>query len=111
MEIASKLNHLIDENQLAELGKLEQDLVYGDATSKEVIAFLTANQSIPAADKVSGGSGCGSVQVRRGEMWSCLPGDASCPVLPMRQSQTDTATCSSPLLPRCPCPAACRCGC
>lgn len=31
-----------------------QDLVYGDATSKEVIAFLTANQAIPAADKVGG---------------------------------------------------------
>ncbi|PRW58349.1 SM Sec1-family [Chlorella sorokiniana] len=52
VEIASRLNNQINENQLAELGKLEQDLVYGDATSKEVIAFLTANQAIPAADKV-----------------------------------------------------------
>lgn len=34
-----------------------QDLVYGDATSKEVIAFLTANQAIPAADKVGGLAG------------------------------------------------------
>ena len=110
VEIASRLNNQINENQLAELGKLEQvggwvgrcvldgrpagqmtaegnlpesswlrqchqpqalhvlcgssmsallppppsqDLVYGDATSKEVIAFLTANQAIPAADKAS----------------------------------------------------------
>ncbi|KAL4443933.1 hypothetical protein ABPG75_011670 [Micractinium tetrahymenae] len=52
VEIASKLNGRIDSDALAELGKLEQDLVYGDATSKEVIAFLTANQAIPAADKV-----------------------------------------------------------
>lgn len=68
VEIASKLNHLIDENQLAELGKLEQDLVYGDATSKEVIAFLTANQSTPAADKVRGGTVAGDVPVSRGGM-------------------------------------------
>lgn len=52
VEIASRLNALIDGNQLTELGKLEQDLVYGDATSKEVIAFLTTNQAIPALDKV-----------------------------------------------------------
>lgn len=29
-----------------------QDLVYGDATSKEVINFLSLNQALPAADKV-----------------------------------------------------------
>lgn len=52
VEIASKLNQLIEQNRLAELGKLEQDLVYGDATSKEVINFLSTNQTLPAADKV-----------------------------------------------------------
>lgn len=52
VEIASKLNTRINDDALTELGKLEQDLVYGDATSKEVIAFLTAHQSIPASDKV-----------------------------------------------------------
>ena len=56
VELASRLNAAIEGNRLAELGKLEQDLVYGDATSKEVIAFLTANQSIPAADKVRAGT-------------------------------------------------------
>ncbi|KAI3423806.1 hypothetical protein D9Q98_009643 [Chlorella vulgaris] len=52
VEVASKLNSAIEAGALAELGKLEQDLVYGDATSKEVIAFLTAHQNIPASDKV-----------------------------------------------------------
>ena len=52
MEIASRLNGLIEVNKLTELGKLEQDLVYGDATSKEVINFLSLNQTLPAADKV-----------------------------------------------------------
>lgn len=52
VEVASKLNSAIEAGALAELGKLEQDLVYGDATSKEVIAFLTAHQGIPASDKV-----------------------------------------------------------
>lgn len=52
VEIASKLNQLININKLTELGKLEQDLVYGDATSKEVINFLSVNQTLPAADKV-----------------------------------------------------------
>lgn len=56
VEIASKINSQIDSNHLTELGKLEQDLVYGDATSKEVIAFLTTYQAIPAADKASGGA-------------------------------------------------------
>ncbi|GAB4816148.1 hypothetical protein N2152v2_003194 [Parachlorella kessleri] len=52
VEIASRLNGLIEVNKLTELGKLEQDLVYGDATSKEVINFLSLNQTLPAADKV-----------------------------------------------------------
>lgn len=52
VEVASKINTSIDAGSLTDLGKLEQDLVYGDATSKEVIAFLTAHQGIPAADKV-----------------------------------------------------------
>jgi hypothetical protein len=107
VEIASKLNHLIDENQLAELGKLEQDLVYGDATSKEVIAFLTANQSIPAADKVRAGTVAGDVRERAGvgcnaklakNAFCCTCADSTC-----------TATCRfswSPVPGR-----ACRCGC
>lgn len=63
VEIASKLNGRIDGDALAQLGKLEQDLVYGDATSKEVIAFLTANQAIPATDKVGRGAARGGGQL------------------------------------------------
>jgi syntaxin-binding protein 1 len=61
VEIASRINASIDAASLAELGKLEQDLVYGDATSKEVIAFLTAHQGIPAADKVNNYKACSEV--------------------------------------------------
>jgi syntaxin-binding protein 1 len=46
------LNRLIETHRLTEVGKLEQDLVYGDATSKEVIALLSANQMLPSADKL-----------------------------------------------------------
>jgi syntaxin-binding protein 1 len=52
VELASLLNRSIDLHRLADLGKLEQDLVFGDATSKEVIAFLSANQTLPDADKL-----------------------------------------------------------
>lgn len=52
VELASMLNGIIDLRHLTELGKLEQDLVYGDATSKEVIAFLTSNSMIPEIDKL-----------------------------------------------------------
>ena len=51
VELASRLSRLVDQRALAELGKLEQDLVYGDATSKEVIAFLAAHQVLPPEDK------------------------------------------------------------
>lgn len=52
VEIAHILNRAIDAHRLTDLGKLEQDLVYGDATSKELITFLSANQMLPAQDKV-----------------------------------------------------------
>lgn len=52
VELASSLNRQIDIHKLTDLGKLEQDLVYGDATSKELIAFLSSNQMLPATDKV-----------------------------------------------------------
>ena len=46
-DIASKLNRLIDEKALVDMGKLEQDLVYGNATSKEVVTFLGYHQQLP----------------------------------------------------------------
>ncbi|KAL4529037.1 hypothetical protein Ndes2526B_g06871 [Nannochloris sp. 'desiccata'] len=52
VELASVLNRAVEARRLTELGKLEQDLVYGDATSKEVIAFLSANQMLPEQEKV-----------------------------------------------------------
>ncbi len=52
VEIASRINKAIEERALVALGKLEQDLVFGDATSKEVIAFLAAHGATPAREKV-----------------------------------------------------------
>ena len=55
-DIASRLNRLIDEKFLVEMGKLEQDLVYGNATSKEVVTFLGYHQQLPTEDKVHSSS-------------------------------------------------------
>ncbi|KAK7260236.1 hypothetical protein RIF29_26119 [Crotalaria pallida] len=44
VEIAGKINTIIRENELRELGQLEQDLVFGDAGAKEVINFLRLKQ-------------------------------------------------------------------
>lgn len=46
IQIAGKLNTIIRETGLRELGQLEQDLVFGDAGGKEVINFLRKNQVI-----------------------------------------------------------------
>lgn len=53
VEMASRINREMDERSLVDLGKLEQDLVYGEATSKEVINFLSAHPAVPASDKVN----------------------------------------------------------
>ncbi|CAI9770317.1 unnamed protein product [Fraxinus pennsylvanica] len=45
VEIAGKLNAIIREVGLRELGQLEQDLVFGDAGTKEVINFLRMKQN------------------------------------------------------------------
>ncbi|KAL6778992.1 SEC1 [Auxenochlorella protothecoides x Auxenochlorella symbiontica] len=52
VELATRLTASVDASRLTEFGKLEQDLVYGDATSKEVIALLSQSGSIPPAEKV-----------------------------------------------------------
>lgn len=52
VEIASLLNKTIDSRRLVDLGKLEQDLVFGDATSKEVINFLSSFADLTTEDKV-----------------------------------------------------------
>jgi hypothetical protein len=43
-QIAGKINTLIRESGLKELGQLEQDLVFGDAGTKDVINFLRTKQ-------------------------------------------------------------------
>ena len=43
-QIAGKINRIIREFGLRELGQLEQDLVFGDAGMKDVIKFLTTKE-------------------------------------------------------------------
>ncbi|GJS70700.1 protein transport Sec1a [Tanacetum coccineum] len=44
VEIAGKINKVIRDEALRDLGQVEQDLVFGEAATKEVINFLRANQ-------------------------------------------------------------------
>ncbi|KAL2892425.1 Protein transport Sec1a [Bienertia sinuspersici] len=52
VEIAGKINKIIRDMELRELGQLEQDIVFGDAGTKEVITFLRAHQSASAENKL-----------------------------------------------------------
>ncbi|PKA47665.1 Protein transport Sec1a [Apostasia shenzhenica] len=52
VNIAGKINKLIKDLGLRELGQLEQDLVFGDAGAKEVINFLRANQDVSPENKL-----------------------------------------------------------
>lgn len=52
VEIAGKINKIIRDMGLRELGQLEQDIVFGDAGTKEVITFLRANQDASAENKL-----------------------------------------------------------
>jgi len=40
LQIAGKINRIIREMGLQEIGQLEQDLVFGDVRAKDVINFL-----------------------------------------------------------------------
>lgn len=44
MQIAGKVNRIIRELELRELGQLEQDLAFGDAGLKDVIKYLTTKE-------------------------------------------------------------------
>lgn len=44
MQIAGKINRIIRETGLRELGQLEQDVVFGDSGMKDVIKFLTTKE-------------------------------------------------------------------
>ncbi|XP_022739042.1 SNARE-interacting protein KEULE-like isoform X5 [Durio zibethinus] len=51
-DIAGKINRIIREQGLRELGQLEQDLVFGDAGMKDVIKFLTTNEEVSRENKL-----------------------------------------------------------
>lgn len=44
MQIATELNDKIKQDGLSDVGNLEQDFVYGDASSKELINILNTKQ-------------------------------------------------------------------
>ncbi|XP_018629069.1 protein transport Sec1a isoform X1 [Nicotiana tomentosiformis] len=52
VEIAGELNKVIREMGLRELGQLEQDLVFGDAGTKEIIHFLRTKQDTAGENKL-----------------------------------------------------------
>ncbi|KAL7238677.1 hypothetical protein ACSBR2_004719 [Camellia fascicularis] len=52
VEIAGKINRIIREMRLRELGQLEQDIVFGDAGTKEIINFLRTTQDASCENKL-----------------------------------------------------------
>ncbi|KAL9415416.1 hypothetical protein AB3S75_043663 [Citrus x aurantiifolia] len=52
VEIAGKINRIIRERRLRELGQLEQDLVFGDAGLKDVVKFFTTNEDVTRENKL-----------------------------------------------------------
>ncbi|XP_049350846.1 protein transport Sec1a-like isoform X2 [Solanum verrucosum] len=52
VEIAGELNKIIRDTGLRELGQLEQDLVFGDAGTKEVIHYLRSKQDTSGENKL-----------------------------------------------------------
>ncbi|TYG42503.1 hypothetical protein ES288_D12G262300v1 [Gossypium darwinii] len=52
VEIAGKINRIIREQGLRELGQLEQDLAFGDAGMKDVIKFLSTNEVASRENKL-----------------------------------------------------------
>ncbi|CAN4127537.1 unnamed protein product [Withania somnifera] len=52
VDIAGKLNRIIRESSLKEIGQLEQDLVFGDAGTKDLINFLRVHQEVTRESKL-----------------------------------------------------------
>ncbi|CAD6264107.1 unnamed protein product [Miscanthus lutarioriparius] len=52
VEIAGKLNNIIKEQYLKDVGQLEQDLVFGDAGTKELISFLRTRMDVSRENKL-----------------------------------------------------------
>ncbi|KAG8662170.1 SNARE-interacting protein KEULE isoform X1 [Manihot esculenta] len=52
VEIAGKINRIIRDLGLRDIGQLEQDLVFGDAGMKDVIKFLTTKEDVTRENKL-----------------------------------------------------------
>ncbi|KAM7275043.1 hypothetical protein ACFE04_016909 [Oxalis oulophora] len=52
VEIAGRINRIIRDTGLRDLGQLEQDLVFGDAAAKDVIGFLRKNSDATPENKL-----------------------------------------------------------
>ncbi|KAL6851495.1 hypothetical protein ACP4OV_020428 [Aristida adscensionis] len=52
VEIAGKLNNIIKEQHLKDVGQLEQDLAFGDAGTKELINFLRTRLDVSRENKL-----------------------------------------------------------
>ncbi|CAI0413497.1 unnamed protein product [Linum tenue] len=52
VEIAGKVNQIIKDSGLRDLGQLEQDLVFGDAGTKDVIKYLTTKEDASRENKL-----------------------------------------------------------
>lgn len=52
VEIAGKINRIIRDQKLKEIGQLEQDLVFGDAGTKEVINFFRLHEDVSRENKL-----------------------------------------------------------
>ncbi|XP_071705895.1 SNARE-interacting protein KEULE-like [Rutidosis leptorrhynchoides] len=52
VDMAAKINKIIKETGLKEVGQLEQDLVFGDAGTKELINFLRTKPDAPSEYKL-----------------------------------------------------------
>ncbi|CAI8589201.1 unnamed protein product [Vicia faba] len=52
VELAGNINRIIRESGLRDLGQLEQDLVFGDATMKDVIKFFTMKEDTTRENKL-----------------------------------------------------------
>jgi len=52
IDIAAKLNEIIKVNGLRDIGHLEQDFVFGDAGTKELISFLKTKEVISTENKL-----------------------------------------------------------
>lgn len=44
MQIATTINEKIKKESLDDIGKLEQDFVYGEATSKDLLSMISSKQ-------------------------------------------------------------------